>query len=261
MQKGINVRPGVKTHVSIKREFFNKLEEPYSDCLNDLNSPPNEYAKSLFNFFINMNVNEYNFEFCALVCFQDKLKTRCNCTDITTPKLKNESYCLTDIELSCMQNFTSYFKSVNTYKFCGKACPEKCYSVNYILKAVSKENFKDINYLKKLQTLKNQFFPQLEPGRSITGQASLENNITDQNLLKFVNEGYLKLSINYDSLYYTVINEKAQITSDDVWNFFGQQIGIYLDASVLTCCEFPVFLISLVFNICIYIRSSFKVES
>ena len=44
MQTGISVRPGVQAYVSMEREFLHKLEDPYSDCLNDLNSPPNEYS-------------------------------------------------------------------------------------------------------------------------------------------------------------------------------------------------------------------------
>ena len=78
MQTGITVRPGVQEHVSMKREFFNKLEDPYSDCLNDLNIPPNEYSKILFSYFIKMKVTEYDRKFCELICFQEKLIKKCN---------------------------------------------------------------------------------------------------------------------------------------------------------------------------------------
>ena len=83
-------------------------------------------------------------------------------------------------------------------------------------------------------------------------------NISDSALLNYVNQGYLKLSINYDSLYYSLINEEAKISSDDVFNFFGQQIGFYLDASLLTLPEFPVFVVMIIVDILIYLKIFFE---
>ena len=97
-----------------------------------------------------MNVTKYDRKFCELLCFQAKLIDKCNCSDISTPKLKNESYCLSDYDLTCMQKFNSFFKSVNTYKSCEYACPEKCFSIKYILKQTSKARFTNSNYLRKL---------------------------------------------------------------------------------------------------------------
>ncbi len=79
-------------------------------------------------------------------------------------------------------------------------------------------------------------------------------NITDQQLMQNSDQGYLRLSINYDFLYRTEINEKATISSDDVYNFFGQQIGFYLDASILTMTEFPVFILTIIANIFIHLK-------
>ena len=45
--------------------------------------------------------------------------------------------------------------------------------------------------------------------------------------MDFIEQGYLRLTINYDSLYHTDIKEQATVFPDDVYNFFGQQIGIY----------------------------------
>ena len=152
MQTCITVRSGVQQHVSIERKFFHKLEDPYSDCLNDLNSPPNDYSKTLFSYFEKMNVTQYDRRFCELICFQEKLINKCNCSNISTPKLNNESYCVSETELSCMQMFSSYFKSVNTNKYCGKACPAKCNSIKYILKQTSRARFTNPNYMRKLQS-------------------------------------------------------------------------------------------------------------
>jgi hypothetical protein len=256
MQTGMTFRPGVRQHVSIEREFLNKLEEPYSDCLNDLNIPPNEYSKLLFSYFKKMNVTEYDRKFCELICFQEKLINLCNCSDISTPKLNNKSYCLSVTELNCMQKFNSYFKSVNTYNYCGKACPEKCDSIKYRFKQISKARFTNSNYMRKLQSFNRtwKLFPHYYFRDHIEHLISGNlRNITDLQLLQNSDQGYLRLSINFDSLYRTEINEVAKISSDDVYNFFGQQIGFYLDASILTMAEFPVFILMILTDICIHL--------
>ncbi len=254
------LRPGVETHVSIKREFFNKLEEPYSDCLNDLHNPPNEYAQTLFGYFENMNVTEYDFDLCSLLCFQDKLIKQCGCSDISTPKLNNESYCLSIAELNCMQTFSTYFKSVKTFRFCDQACPEKCNSFKYILKATSRAGFKNINYIKKLQSFNKtrKFFPGLEPGNFRMYLGDAYENISDGALLNYVNQGYVKFSVNYDSLYYSLINEGEKVSSDEVFNLFGQQIGFYLDASLLTLPELPIFIIMIIIDVLWYVKRLIK---
>jgi hypothetical protein len=177
-----------------------------------------------------MNVSSYDSKFCELLCFQDKLINTCNCSDIITPKLRNESYCLTNSELNCFQNFTSYFKSINTYKFCARACPQKCYSLKYKLKSKSRQGFESMNYVKKLQSLNKtkKLFPEYDPGYSVSILGSYAPNLTARGLLNVVKQGYLKFSINYDSLYYKVINETEKVSSNDVFDFFGQQIGTQL---------------------------------
>jgi hypothetical protein len=261
MQTGITVRPGVQQHVSIKREFFDKLENPYSDCLNDTNSPPNEYSKILFSYFEKMNVIEYDKRFCELICFQEKLTKKCNCSDISLPKLNNESYCLSDTELNCMQIFSSYFKSINTYKYCGKACPEKCHSVKYILKQTSRARFTNPNYIRKLQSFDktSKLFPQYYFHDLIANVFDgFVRNITDQILIQNSDQGYLRLSIHYDSLHRIGIKEEAVISEDEVYNFFGQQIGFYLDASILTLTEFPVFILMIIADIFVHFKYLWK---
>jgi hypothetical protein len=203
-----------------------------------------------------MNVTEYDFNLCSLLCFQDKLIKQCGCSDISTPKLNNESYCLSIAELYCMQSFSTYFKSVKTYTLCDQACPEKCNSLKYILKATSRAGFQNRNYIKKLQGLNKtrNFFPGLEPGNFRMYFGDAYENISDRALLNYVNQGYLKFSVSYDSLYYSLINEKEIVSSDDVFNFFGQQIGFYLDASLLTLPELPIFIIMIIIDVLFYIK-------
>ena len=152
--------------------------------------------------------------------------------------------------------FSSYFKSVNTNKYCGKACPAKCNSIKYILKQTSRARFTNSNYMRKLQSFDTtrKLFPHYYYYDSITSYNGIVRNITDLQLMQNSDQGYLRLSINYDSLYRIEINEKATISSDDVYNFFGQQIGFYLDASILTMTEFPVFIIMIIADICIHLK-------
>ena len=218
-----------------------------------------------------MNVTEYDKKFCELLCFQAKLIDQCNCSDISKPKLNNESCCLSDTDLTCMEKFNSYFKSVNTYKYCGYACPEKCFSIKYIVKQNSKARFTNSNYVRKLQSLNKTsklFSHYMDPNFSVDAAYWYEywqfdmdswkktiKAINDHELMHFIDQGYLRLTISYDSLYRTDINEQVTVSKFDIYNFFGQQIGIYLDASMMTMAEFPVFFVMIIVDIFIHLKN------
>jgi hypothetical protein len=160
-----------------------------------------------------------------------------------------------------MKIFRSYFKSINTYKYCEKACPEKCHSIKYVLKQISRVRFTNPNYMRKLQSLDKiwDLFPHYYYYNSIARRENgFYRNITELILKQNSDQGYLRLSINYDSLYRTEINEEAIVTKDDVYNYFGQQIGFFLDASILTMTELPVFVLMIIADIFIHLKYLWK---
>jgi hypothetical protein len=114
--------------------------------------------------------------------------------------------------------------------------------------------------MRKLQSFDKtwKLFPHYFYYDSITDVQGYLRNITDIQLIQNSDQGYLRLNINFDSLYYAEVNEEAKTSEDDVYNFFGQQIGFYLDASILTMTEFPVFFLMIIADIFIHLKYLWK---
>ena len=144
------------------------------------------------------------------------------------------------------------------------------------MKQTSKARFSNSNYVRKLQSFNktSKIFSHYEDSQlnvhdfamyfDLFGPLIQEKThnkfnaiqeITDIKLMDYIGQGYLRLTINYDLLYRKDINEQAIVSPDDVYNFFGQQIGIYLDASMLTMAEFPVFLVMIIVDIFIHLKN------
>ena len=231
---GINIPTGFATYVGINRNFINKLNDPYSECLAKL-TPRNSYAKILYGYFKALNVTNYDQNLCFTLCFQDKLAKKCNCYDISTPLLGNSSYsyCSTDEEIDCLNKLESFFTTNDMSELCESACPEQCNIIDYELTSRSKAYFPNLIYLKDHQTSdsKGYLFPQ---------------NQTDSDLIQFARQGFLKLVVNYESLYYTSINDNAAMTSNDLFGSIGGQLGLFAGLSVLSFLEVVELAISIV---------------
>lgn len=82
---GINISPGKKANIKVKRSYFNRLGPPYSKCLTDLT--PNNPDKTLFMkiMFDYMKEKSYTHKFCMRVCFQAFVSRKCNCSDPAFP--------------------------------------------------------------------------------------------------------------------------------------------------------------------------------
>ena len=122
---GITIQPGYTTYVGINRIFTNKKEAPYSDCQKDL-TPQNDYAQVLYGYFKDFNVTYYDQNLCFTLCFQDKLIDKCACLDITTPQIRNSTYCVNQSDVNCLNDFNAYFKTADINDLCQYACPARC---------------------------------------------------------------------------------------------------------------------------------------
>jgi hypothetical protein len=211
INSGISIQPGFKTYVGINRQVTNKLADPYSKCLSDL-TPPNTYAKFLFGYFSELNVTYYDQNFCFKLCYQDKLINKCKCADISTPSIRNATFCADNTEIECLEQFDSNFTISDINSVCDNACPQQCKSVDYNL-VISTSAFPALNYLKILHT-------------STRYATMFPYSITDSELMEFAREGILKLVVNYDSSYDTLITESPAMDGNSLFGFLGGQLGI-----------------------------------
>ncbi len=222
LRSGIYIPAGYETYVGVNRVITNKMGKPYSECLEGLTSD-NTYAKKLFGYFNDLNVTYYDQQFCFTLCYQDKLINECGCCDINTPIIKNSKYCASDTEMKCMKNFDANFSKSDMNVICESACAEQCDSVEYKLD-VSQATFPTLTYLKVLQTDYNNgdIFPQ---------------NVPDSELKEFGRENFLKIIVNYDNLYYTLIEESPSMTSEGLFANVGGNLGLFIGLSILSLIE------------------------
>jgi hypothetical protein len=212
---GVTIQPGLKTYVGINRQFTNKLDKPYSDCLKHLTVlKDNHYSSQLVSHFKQLNVTYYDQSFCYKLCYQDKLINNCGCADIKTVTLNGTLFCASDQELDCLNSFDEMFSLSDIKIFCEGACPQQCNSIEYDLKLIT-SGFPALNYLKLLQSSSAYFsmFPQ---------------SVTDAELMDFSRGGFLKVIVNYDNPYYTTIDENPAMDSTSLFGFLGGQLGEFI---------------------------------
>ena len=185
---GIGIQTGFRTYVGINREVTNKLEFPYSDCIDNLTSAKNSYSQKLFSFFKDLNVTYYDQNFCFTMCYQDKLIDKCNCQDIKTPIIRNSMYCVNTTQTDCLNNFENFYSETDLNHLCSNACPQKCHTISYNLETSSKYNFPTLSYLHFLETTNS----------SISHKFPMETN--DTYLTQWARDSFLKIESFPDTI-------------------------------------------------------------
>lgn len=217
---GINVQTGTETYIGVRRSFTSKLGKPYSKCQSDL-KPSGNYSQRLFTFFQDLGVTYYDQKFCQRLCYQDKLIDRCNCCDLVTPRIRNASYCAKNQELLCQNEFAAEFLSSDVTQLCDNVCIQECNTQEFDV-SLNMATFPTLSYLKFLSSYENTaiLFPS-----------------TESQLMSFGQQGFVKIVIDYDQLYYTSIDEQAQTTLQTLFGNLGGQLGLFIGISFLSLVE------------------------
>jgi hypothetical protein len=122
---GIDVPLG-NTQIKIEREYYQKLAEPYNDCIKQDTS---EYISYLFQYFVQNN-KTYKQINCFDLCIVEFLKTKCNCTE----EFESFQMCFNDQSIAkCMNDYYFQFlnKQIQMPDKCLTLCPIECDSINY----------------------------------------------------------------------------------------------------------------------------------
>jgi hypothetical protein len=231
---GIGIQTGIRTYVGISREFTSKLNGSYSDCLDGLYSEK-WYAQKLFTYFNDLGVTSYDQNFCYTMCFQDKLIDKCDCQDIRTPLIRNSTYCFNSIQIECLNEFDRFYAVTDLNELCENACPQKCTAMSYNLETASKFNFPTLSYLHFLQASEE----------SISSKFPVETSDTFSK--EFARNGFLKVVVNYDNLYYTSFRESPSVTANDMFGLIGGQLGLFLGISILSFIEIVEIILDSIF--------------
>jgi hypothetical protein len=120
---GLDIEPGKATKIGIKRTIFQKLSQPYSDCIDDL-TPSNPSKTDIMNMMFNrFNETQYSQKFCQKLCYQMFVEQNANCSDPSLPQIKSGlDYCIKIEQIKSQEISYKTFYS-NPEAICGSNCP------------------------------------------------------------------------------------------------------------------------------------------
>jgi hypothetical protein len=202
------------------------MEYPYSNCIKDLSSFSSK-NKTIFEFFKDLNIDYYDQEICASLCFQNKLIDSCGCSEIGIEKIRNTSYCTSMSQLSCLFSFLSTFYVSDNF-ICQNICQKECYQVEYDVQTniVKYPNLNYLNYLRSENSASSRF-----PINEIDAE-------------KFADNSFIKLMVNYETIEYVYVEENPKINLEILLGSIGGQLGLFIGISFINLIELFEILIS-----------------
>ena len=237
---GILLSPGYTTKISIERINIIKKPQPYSNCVENLESI-DSYNSLTYKKLINQNQNQtYKYINCYLFCIQKHLGDICNCQlDYLNLIYYNEMRLCYLNETTREQDGECFQKSLKmmlndsiTYlKKCD--CPFEC-EYNF---------FKNTNSFAEFPTRK--YLPFLMNSSLIK---SLYNyNLNDSlNTFEMLKKSVARLQINYQEMMQTFITEYPKMQAADLVSSVGGILGLFLGLSFLSFIEIIDFLVQFI---------------
>lgn len=223
---GMNVATGYETSLLITRAFSSRIESPYSDCIRDDSTYSLNFDNSVYNYMIKiLNVTSYSQILCQKMCYQFELKKRCGCSDASLPVLNNTKTCQ-NINSTCMKDIFSMFQLKNMDNLCSSYCPPECDTIRYTINNYI-ANYPTNAYAGLLAKQKN-FLNKIASGVP-SGPNPDFSNIFKNSLVR--------LTINYQDLEYTLIEEIPALDFQAYLANIGGQLGLFIGISILSLLE------------------------
>ena len=120
---GIDIKPGITTNIGVKRTIFQKLSQPYSDCIDDLTASNPAKTEIMDLMFNTLSETQYSQKFCQKLCYQRYVEQNANCSDPSIPQIKSGlAYCIKAQDVMEQErNFRKFYS--NPDAVCGNSCP------------------------------------------------------------------------------------------------------------------------------------------
>lgn len=219
---GYDIATGTFTSVSLIRNFYKKLSNPYNDCIKEI-SPLKKIDENFYKAFVSQNKTYRQID-CYNLCYQSLVISGCSCFLYSLDRLNGERPCLNSTQVVCSLKVWGEFLTIRAEE-CNTKCPQECDSMNFQIGMT----FADFPSLKYSETL------MVNP--KITSKLS---NITYETLKRSV----LGLAIYYDQLIYSELSQIPKIEIVDLVSNIGGLFGLFLGLSFLSFVELiEVFLV------------------
>lgn len=203
---GFNLRPGMETSISMRKEALDRLGGNYGDCTKNGSEVPVE----------NLYRSKYTQQVCIRSCFQENMIKQCGCAYIFYPLPKNAEFCDYRKHNSwgyCYYKLQDAFSS--DHLGCFTKCRKPCSVTSYQLSA---------GYSR---------WPSVTSQDWIFQMLSRQNNYTINNK----RNGVAKLNIFFKELKYKTNSESPSVTMVTLLSNLGSQWSLWFGSSVLSVVE------------------------
>ncbi|NP_001076197.1 amiloride-sensitive sodium channel subunit alpha [Oryctolagus cuniculus] len=211
---GFNLRPGVETSISMRKESLDRLGGDYGDCTQNGSDVP---VKNLYR-------SKYTQQVCIHSCFQENMVKECGCAYIFYPLPEGVEYC--DYRKHNSWGYC-YYKLQDAFSSdrlgCFTKCRKPCSVTNYELSA---------GYSR---------WPSVTSQDWVFQMLSLQNNYTVSNK----RNGVAKLNIYFKELNYKANSESPSVTMVTLLSNLGSQWSLWFGSSVLSVVEMAELLFDL----------------
>lgn len=217
---GVNANVGQYTSITISRTFSSRMEQPYSDCIADIDS----YAqKSLYVKTILATNYSYKQTQCFDVCLQKYVVKDCGCYSTDSPywDTKNTKPCELNSEVNCYTSTMAYFYTGDLSEMCGDGCPLECQTFTYTTSASSVIYPNDM------------FAARLKNNQNIQSRFNWRTDVSPDELRASI----LSINVYYSSLSYVSFTESAKTQLVDLISNIGGTMGLFLGVSFLSFLE------------------------
>lgn len=203
---GFNLRPGVETSISMRKEALDRLGGNYGDCTENGSDVPVQ----------NLYPSKYTQQVCIHSCFQESMMEKCGCAYIFYPRPEGAEYC--DYRNHSAWGYC-YYKLQGAFSSdslgCFNKCRKPCSVTMYKLSA---------GYSR---------WPSVTSQDWIFQMLSLQNNYTINNK----RNGVAKLNIFFKELNYKTNSESPSVTMVTLLSNLGSQWSLWFGSSVLSVVE------------------------
>ena len=228
--EGIDLKRSVNMNVVLKKSFFYRQPEPYSDC-KDLTTL--ESGNEVFD-LIKSSTLTYRQEDCFDLCLQYDIIQKCQCYALEYyPKLfKTKTPCLNSSQLACYTKLYAKFIVADVKEKCAFMCPLECNSMTYDHSL----SMSDLATEQLYAILKSDEYYQRKYFKN-------ETNLT----VTSFGERYMSLNIYFGELKYLVMTQSIKMTFEDLLSSIGGLLGLLVGMSFLSLIEVVEIIIEILF--------------
>lgn len=217
--EGFEIATGTMTSVAVKREFLNRLPDPFNNCLEHLDKI-DSFDSELYRSIIKSN-RTYRQTDCFDLCFQLRAIKICNCYIISLDSLNATTPCTYQAQLDCTLMEYKKFILSDINDICSSKRPLEC-NTESLPVTITFSDYPSRAFAENI-LLKNPILAAYFPNETITYEK--------------IKRSVLALNVYYDELAYTFTSQQPKMQIFDIISNIGGLFGLFIGISFLSFVE------------------------